>query len=328
MQHTARTAADDLRIVLDHWGHLRALIDTATPDTWPPTMGQSAYLHDLDAARDQADAAIEHAQHLLTRHDEHGRAQYDCAHCTYVGDGGPHTPRPDRDALQLGERPVPLRLHVVDACRAVEAALVACADEIAAEVQPSPLAPMRPVKNGGYTTAREARIAADDRDRRNALAARDASAHGRWTYTGGRTALRAAAWLLDQVDGSSVCTPLSAEQRGRIALVARAAAARIERTIGGSAMQRAVPMADSPCLYCGGRLTLHTGGDQVDRVTCEHGHECGAPVRVIEGRRTWATPGELAALQRELAAAAKRRKRADARARQRAAARARQGTAA
>jgi hypothetical protein len=327
MPHTARrTTAADLQVVVDHWTHMRDLIDTSqTSDTWPPAMGKSEYLHEIDRTRHEFEIAIEHAQHLITKHDEHGRVQYECLHCDYVGEGGAHTPRADRDPLQLGERPVPLRLHVVDACRAVEVALCSLADEIAAEVQLAPLTPMPAVKHTGYGTRREARIAAADRARRGELAAEDAASPYRWSFTmGDRSAVHAAEWLLARLnDEGGPCKPITGMQRARIAIVARLAARRIERTIGSLDDRYSVPMDDRPCPWCCGELTLHRGGGQPDEVTCEHGLECSSPVPVERGRRTWAAPEQLAALQVALDAAARRRKRAEARARQRAAARAR-----
>ncbi|MFF7171117.1 hypothetical protein [Streptomyces pseudovenezuelae] len=321
MQHTAarRSTADDLRVVIEHWTHMRDLIDTSQASTtWPPAMGKSEYLHDVDRTRSEFEIAIEHAQHLITKHDQHSRPQYECVHCDYVGEGGPHTPRTDRDALVLGERPVPLRLHVVDACTAVENALLALADEVAAAVQVAPIPPMRPVKHTGYRTAREARVAADDRERRDALAALDAASPVRWSYTGGRSAVRAAEWLLARIEQQpGPFLPLRGLHRAHIAIVAAEAARRVERTIGGSTDRHSVPM-DDPCPYCGGRLTMHAGGGENDAVTCS-GPDCEAPVGVEGGRRTWSTAAQLAALQREVGAGARRRKRAADRARQRAA---------
>jgi hypothetical protein len=328
MQHAARrSTADDLQVVIDHWTHMRDLIDTSqASDTWPPAMGKSEYLHDLDRTRREFELAIEHAQHLITKTDEHGRPQYECVHCDYVGEGGPHTPRTDRDGLALGERPVPLRLHVVDACRAVENALCTLADEVAAAVQLAPMSPMRPVKHAGYATLREAQVAAADRARRDLLAAADAASPARWSFRGGRSAVRAAEWLLARIEGQpGPFLPLRSLHRAHIAVVAAAAARRVERTIGGSVDRYSVPM-DEPCPYCGGRLTMHAGGGEDDAVTCS-GPDCEAPVGVEGGRRTWSTAEQLAALQREVEAAARRRKRAADRARQRAAARARQSAA-
>jgi hypothetical protein len=329
MQHTARrTPAENLQIVIDHWTHMRALIDTTTPPA-----DRLDYLRRLDQHdRHEAAIAMEHAQHLITRTDEYGRPQYECLHCDYVGEGRAHTPRPDRDAVQLGERPVPLRLHVVDACRAVEAVLCAVADEIAADVQLAPLAPMPPVKHGGYATRREAQVAAADRARRDRLAAADAANPSRWSYVmGDRSAVHAARWLLARLDEETVhCKPITGAHRIRIADVAREAAHRIERTIGGvggGGDRYSVVMDGRPCPYCGGDLTLYRGGGLDDEVVCD-GLGCEAPVGLDGGLRTWSTPAQLAALQVALDAAARRRRRAEARARQRAAARARQGAAA
>ncbi|MDX3753712.1 hypothetical protein [Streptomyces sp. AK08-02] len=330
MQHTARRGtADDLQIVLDHWTSMRDLIDTSTPGTWPPAMGKGEYLRTLDDHdRDEMVLALKHAQHLVTHTDEHGRPQYECLHCDYVGEGRAHIPRADRDGLGLGERPVPLRLYVVDACRAVEVALCSLADEIAAEVQVAPLAPMPAVKHSGYATLREAQVAAADRGRRDRLAAEDAASPYRWSFTmGDRSAVRAAEWLLARIEGhTGACKPISSLHRARIALVAREAARRIERTIGGVGERYSVVMDGRPCPYCGGDLTMHSGGGLDDVVTCA-GPECSAPVGLDGGRRTWSRPEQLAALQVALDAAERRRKRAEARARQRAAARARQAVA-
>lgn len=328
MQHTAarRSTADDLRVVLDHWTHMRDLIDTSqTSATWPPAMGKAEYLHDVDRTRSDLEAALEHAQHLITKTDEHGRPRYECVHCDYAGDGGPHTPRADRDGVGLGERPVPLRLHVVDACRAVEAALCTLADEIAAEVQLAAMQPMRPVKHAGYATVRDAQVAAADRERRDRLAAADAARPDRWSFTGGRTAVRAAEWLLARVeDEPGPFLPLRGVHRAHVAVVAAAAARRVERVLGR--VDRFATLMPDPCPYCGGELTMHAGGSEDESVTCS-GEACEAPVGLDDGRRTWSTAEQLAALQREIAAAARRRKRAEARARQRAAVRARQSAA-
>jgi hypothetical protein len=299
MQHTARTrtTADDLQTIVDHWQHMRALVDTSqTSDTWPPTMGRTEYMRALDDHdRDETALLLQHAQHLVTRHDEHGRVQYECLHCEYVGEGRSHTPRGDRHAAQLGERPVPLRLHVVDACRAVEVALCALADQVAAEVQ------------------------------------HDGTDPARWRYNlGGRTAVRAAEWLLARLrDDAGPYLPLQDRHREQIAVVAREAARRIERTIGLDRDRRSVVMDGRPCPYCGGALTLHRGGGEPDTVTCERGTVgCSAPVPDVRGVRTWSSPTQLAALQSALDDAARRRKRAEDRARQRAAARARRNPAA
>ncbi|MFF1756155.1 hypothetical protein [Streptomyces sp. NPDC058266] len=277
MQHTARPAritADDLRVVLDHWADLRALVDTARPRTG------AEYLRSLEA-HDVAEAALDRTA----------------------------TPA-ERDHLVLAEQPAPLRLHVVDACRAVEVALCSIADEIAAEVQRSPIAPPRRAIAGD-----EAALGLE------LLALRDAADERRWRYNlGERTAPRAAEWLLARLhDEAGPFLPLDEAQRARIGRIAREAARRIERTVGIE-QRRAYVMDDRPCPWCGAALTMHRGGSDADAVTCENGYDCGAPVPVVEGCRTWAAPHELVALEQALAADAQRRKRAEARRRQRAAA--------
>lgn len=311
----ARTALDDLQVVVDHWHHMRALIDTSQ-SVDPSTRAE--YLRRLDDHdRDETAELLQHAQQLVTRRDEHGRVQYECAHCDYVGEGRAHLPRGDRDAVVLGERPVPLRLHVVDACRAVEVALCELADQVAAEVQRDTVKPMRRPIPGDPVALQLAM-----------LATRDENDPARWRYNmGDRSAVRAAGWLAARLRGDDgPCMPLRDHHRASIALVAREAARRIERTIGGTADRYAVGM-DRPCPYCGDRLTMHAGGGEDDTVTCA-GPDCTAPVGLVAGRRTWSTAEQLAALQRELDDAERRRKRAEARARQRAAARAREGAAA
>ncbi|MGW7197527.1 hypothetical protein [Streptomyces chryseus] len=316
MQHTARprTALDDLQVVVDHWTDLRDLIDTSQPsDTWPPAMGKAEYLRALDEHdRDETALLLQHAQHLVTKTDEHGRPRYECLHCDYVGEGRSHLPRPDRQPGQLGERPVPLRLHVVDACRAVEVALCSLADQIAAEIQRDTVKALRrPIPGDPVGLAL------------GMLAARDEADPARWHFTmGDRSAVHAAEWLLGRLRGDEgPCMPLRDHHRASIGLVAREAARRIERTIGGTVDRYTVAM-DRPCPYCGSTLTMHAGGGENDTVTCA-GPDCTAPVGLDGGRRTWSTPAQLAVLQREIDEAARRRKRADDRARQRAAARAR-----
>ncbi|MEU3447225.1 hypothetical protein AB0H29_08340 [Streptomyces thermolilacinus] len=305
----ALTAAEDLQTILTHWDHLRALLDTTQAETWPPAMGRGEYLRALEQHEvDEAARARQHAQQLTTHHDEHGRVQYECIHCNYVGEGHTHTPRADRHDHQLGERPVPLRLHVLDTCRTVELALCATADAIAADVQRSLITPPRrpnPDDEVGLALA--------------LLATRDAADPDRWRYNlGDRSAPAAARWLLARLRGESgPCLPLNSLQVERIARVAREAARRVERAVGIE-RRRAVAM-ERPCPYCGGGLTMHRDGDEAPRVTCEGGFECGAPVPVVEGRRVWARPEELVALERDLAAAEVRRRRAEARRRQRAA---------
>jgi hypothetical protein len=91
----------------------------------------------------------------------------------------------ERDPVQLGDRPVPVRLHILDTMRAVEAALIQCADDIAHAVQRAPIAgpTARCTATHPYITQREADIAAADRRRRAELAQADLADPRRWRYT-------------------------------------------------------------------------------------------------------------------------------------------------
>ncbi|MFI1607826.1 hypothetical protein ACH4YN_37930 [Streptomyces griseofuscus] len=295
MKSNTRTAAEDLRVVVDHWQHMRDLIDTSTPFVWTPPKDAADYLRKLDEhhAAERAVEGMTPAQWLARPSDE-------------VDQGAT---RRERDPLVLAEQSAPLRLHVVDACRAVEVALCAVADEIAAAVQRAPikrLARSIPGDRAGLDLA--------------LLAARDEADPARWHYNlGDRSAVRAAEWLLGRIEGApGPCEALDDAQRERISRFAREAARRIERTIGID-RRRGFPM-DRPCPWCGASLTMHRGGADAPTVTCENGLECGAPVPIVAGRRTWVAPHELASLEAALAAAAHRATRAAARRRQRTAA--------
>lgn len=293
----ARTALDDLQTIVDHWDHLRALLDSRQPVHTPPATARE-YLHDLDdqdaadvSAQQQLAAAIahalDHAQQLVTRYDEHGRPHYRCAHCDHTGDGIPHPIREDRDPLQLGERPVPIRLHVVDAIRAIEVGLCGLADRIA---------------------ARDALDPADWHGRDRAL----------------RTAPAAARWLMTRLRDEPCCSTHAVEQQ-QIAHHARAAADRLNRVVGLQTTESVMP--GMPCPWCGGDLVVHTEGEVIVRIVCATGLvgcTAPAPFDVDRRARVWSTPEQFAELRREINAAGRRRKRAEARARQRAAARARE----
>lgn len=304
MNHTAparRTAVENLQTVIDHWDHLRALLDTAGPGgTWPPQRPGTEYLRALDgqdSAEQQLAAALAHAldhpQQLVTVRHHTGQLYYACAHCDRVGEGLPHPVREDRDPAQLGERPTPVRLHVVDACRAIEVALCGLADSIASRDALDP--------TDWHHTVREQ-----------------------------RTAPNAARWLLTRLgDSPAPCCPTHDTDRARITEYAREAAARIDRVLGTGRTSATLP--GMPCPWCGGDLIIHTEACTVMSVTCATGLiDCNAPVPFDVDRRArvWSTVEQLAALQRAIDAAERRRtqeeeraKRAEARRRQRAAAR-------
>ncbi|WP_138908935.1 hypothetical protein [Streptomyces chryseus] len=302
MNHTApaRTTAENLQHILDHWDHLRALLDTSGPGApWPPRKPGAEYLRALDeqdaAERSLADAiahAVAHPQQLVTTRHPSGQLYYACAFCSHVGEGHTHPVREDRDPAQLGERPVPIRLHVADACRAIEVALCALADSIAA------------------------RDAIDPADW-----------HGRTRAQ--RTAPAAARWLLARLGDGASCCPTHDTDRARIAQYARTAADRLDRVLGTGRTSAILP--GKPCPWCGGDLVIHTESGTVMSVTCATGLiDCAAPIPFDVDRRArvWSTVEQLAALQRAIDAAERKRseeeeraQRAEARRLQRAAAR-------
>nr|WSS66758.1 hypothetical protein OG284_36670 [Streptomyces sp. NBC_01177] len=286
----ARTTAENLQHILDHWDHLRDALDTDGPGgTWPPSRPGAEYLRaldDQDAAEVSAEqslaAAIAHAvahpQRLITTRHPSGQLFYRCAFCDHVGEGLPHPVREDRDPAQLGERPIPIRLHITDASRAIEVALCSLADSLAARSATDPA--------DWYHADREQ-----------------------------RTAPTAAAWLLTQLaDGP--CCPTHDAAQARIGTYAREAAARLDRVLGIGYTSRVLP--GMPCPWCAGDLVMHCEAGTVMSVTCATGLiDCNAPVPFDIDRRArvWSTVEQLAALQRALDAAEQRRAEAERRAR-------------
>jgi hypothetical protein len=173
----------------------------------------------------------------------------------------------ERDPIQLGTRPVPVRLHILDTMRAVEAALVACADDIAHAVQRTPIAgpTARRTAIAPYATQREADIAAADRTRRAQLAHADLVDPRRWRYTGRRTAPYAALWLLARIERApGPCRRLTADEEQRIGTVAAGAAERIERALDIAAQRRTL---EQPCA-CGGAIDVHGGEGRLPVAHC------------------------------------------------------------
>ncbi|MFF2522462.1 hypothetical protein [Streptomyces liangshanensis] len=302
---TTDTTIQALTTVITHWDDLRELVDTRAPASWPPvTPAEYAQLVQAEAA--DADA---HAQQLVTIRHDSGQLYYACAQCDRVGEGHLHPVRADREPEQLGIRPDPLRLHILDTIRTVENTLLALADEIASEVQ-----------RASITTGRPSRLDPMQLDLVR-MAAHDARDPARWRYNRGpRTAPAAAQWLRARVhDEPGPCAPLNDAQRELIHRIVEEAARRVEQLVGSARRHDQLHRA---CPSCRGALTLHHDGDEAPVVTCANGHDCAAPVRVIDGHRTWSTPAELAQLYVDLAAADRRVKKAAAKARQRDAARA------
>lgn len=175
----------------------------------------------------------------------------------------------ERDPIQLGNRPVPVRLHVLDTMRAVEAALVACADDIARTAQRAPIS-VPAARKADYRTLREARIADADRKRRTELALADERDSRRWRYTGRRTAPYAALWLLARVERApGPCRRITEDEERRIGRVAVGAAERIERALDIAAQRRTLEQRHG----CGGAIDVH-GGE--GRPPVAHCTGCGA----------------------------------------------------
>jgi hypothetical protein len=301
MNHT-RTPAENLQHILDHWDHLRALLDTTGPgQTWPPQKPGAEYLRALDeqdaaevsAAQSLAEAiahAVAHPQRLITTRHHTGQLYYKCAFCDHVGEGLPHPVREDRDPAQLGERPVPIRLHVADACRAIELALCGLADSISARDAVAP--------SDWHTEDLTRRVYPEDwHDRERTM----------------RTVPTAVRYLLGRLGGP--CCATHDREQARIAAYAREAAARLDRVLGTG--RTAAVMPGRPCPWCGGELVLHTEAGTVMSVTCSTGLiDCNAPVPFDVDRRgrVWSTPEQLAALQKALDAAERKRAEAEQRA--------------
>jgi hypothetical protein len=101
------TTADDLRHIATHWADLRDQLDTPPADTWPPRESRTFVLQ-LEAAEQ---AAAEARQE-----------------------------RAERTATALGERPVPIRLTVLDTITLVEQQLLDLADQCA-RLEPADIPP-------------------------------------------------------------------------------------------------------------------------------------------------------------------------------------------
>ncbi|MGY0023727.1 hypothetical protein ACVHNB_32755 [Streptomyces sp. YJ-C3] len=190
-----------------------------------------------------------------------------------------HLRAQERDPMQLGDRPVPVRLHILDTMRAVEAALTACADDIARQVQRAPMS-MPTARLATYSSQRAADIAHQDRQRQAALAQADLADPKRWRHTGRRDAVRAALWLLARVEyRPGPCRAIDAAQARRIGKVAAGAAERVERALDIAAQTRTLAQR----CPCGGEIEMH-GGE--GRAPLAHCGGCG---------RIWTESGMVAA---------------------------------
>lgn len=213
-------AARHLTLVIRYWPDLAEALGSRSAPTWPPAGRMADYLRDLDQ-RDAGEQAAEHQRAADLRLLE-------------------------RDPAQLGERPVPIRLTVLDVMSLVQTDLIECADQIAASVQRPVMSPL----SDGYPAA--------DRRRRELLVMQDRRDPRRWSWTGGRpNAPRAALWLLGRVQGApGPFRTLTALHLDQITAVARTSADRVQRVLD---VGEAVAELAEPCPNCGGRLNLHGG---------------------------------------------------------------------
>lgn len=228
------TTATHLRTIALHWTDLTEALATTGTTTWPPAGRMSDYLNALDQADEQLAEA----------------ARWQAAYNRQFL---------DRDPTQIGATRPPLRIAILDTMRAVEAALIACADDIARQAQRQPIAQpsARRTAVAPYETQREADVAAVDRRRREQLAHADLVDPKRWRYTGRRTAPHAALWLLARVERSpGPCRRLTEGEERWIANVAAEAAQRVERALDIAANVATLTQA---CPDCGGRLQIHGG---------------------------------------------------------------------
>ncbi|MFF0512457.1 hypothetical protein [Streptomyces sp. NPDC004250] len=247
------TTATHLRTCAMHWTDLHeAAGQPATVGAFG--LGLRGYLARLDAAdAEQLEYEAHQAAHLRSL---------------------------ERDPIQIGERPVPVRLHILDTMRAVEAALIACADDIAHAAQRAPMTPPR-AQRAAVARTRAERLAWEDRARQIEQAKADLVDPRRWRYTGRRTAPHAALWLLARVERKpGPCRRITEDEERRIGVVAAGAAERVERALDIAAQQRTL---STPCPDCDGAVDVH-GGE--GRVPVAHCTGCG---------RIWTEAGAVAA---------------------------------
>ncbi|MFG3170602.1 hypothetical protein [Streptomyces sp. NPDC048200] len=232
------TTATNLRSVAMHWADLHETVgQPAVVNGFG--RGLRGYLAALDDAEEQ-EARLHQAAHLRTL---------------------------ERDPIQLGVRPVPVRLHILDTMRTVETTLIACADDIAHAAQRAPIAApsARRTAIAPYRTQREADIAAADRRRTQQLAHADLVDPRRWRYTGRRTAPHAALWLLARVErAAGPCRRITEDEGRRIGVVAAGAAERIEQALDIAAQRRTLEQRHD----CGGAIDVHGGEGRVPVAHC------------------------------------------------------------
>lgn len=238
------TTATTLRSIATLWPDLHDALGAPTQHAWPPVT-----LRGYLSAMEQLDAEETEARHWQAK----ARRAL------------------ERDPSQIGQRPVPISLAVLDTMRTVEAALVDCADRIARDNQRAPMQPPPPAR-AAYARSRSDRLWWEDRARRAKAAAADAIHPQRWRTTGRRTGPYAALWLCARVHGISwPGTPLSEAQLQLVASVAAGALRRMEAALD-LADQRRELTSTHPCA-CGGTIEVYGGAGTHPVARCKG---CGA----------------------------------------------------
>lgn len=212
MNTTVTTTATQLRTVADLWPDLTTALGDRTQHAWPPpTLRQ--YLNTLD----QHDA------------EELEARRWKAAYLRSL----------ERSPDQLGARPVPISIPILDTMRTVEAVLHETATQIAATNQ---LSTSRPHPH-------------------------------RWHYTGQpRDAAWTALWLAARADnmfwpGRALTEP----QKRHLGHIAREALHRVEQALDLAVEQRELD-ADHTC-PCGGRIVITGGAGDQPTARCK---QCGA----------------------------------------------------
>jgi hypothetical protein len=255
---TRRQAADDLTAIREQWGDLLAAIERPPAAEWPPRETRSF----LDRAN-------------LDEHQD---------------DEEPTGRSLGRLPLTIREHPAPLDLAALAAAIDTERALFELADLLAAAVQrsvrrtPAYLNIASP--SGRTMPSVSRRVVADMADRLDPA---------RWQYQAptspGSRAYGlhwAAVWIEGRVLGEDLDRGLFRPLPGRLldeaAAVARRARADVERALQRDG--RTVHI-DTPCPYCGDKLTgtAQMGGEPF--VWCARGEACPAPVILDRRRRMW-----------------------------------------
>nr|WP_119589814.1 hypothetical protein [Streptomyces scabiei] len=224
-----RTTAEHLTLTIRHWPDLQDALGGRSAPTWPPAGRMNDHLRALDQ-RDAEQLADERARALELRTLE-------------------------RDPAQIGERPIPIRLHIHETMRIVRAALGDCADQTASSVQ----RPVMGLLPEGYPKA--------DRVRRELLVMQDRHDPRRWKWASARPdAPYTALWLLGRVQGApGPFRPLTGPQLDHIASVARHCALRVEQALDVGEQKATLAR---PCPDCGGQLQMHGGAGALPVARC------------------------------------------------------------